>query len=131
MTNNKGYLQDKDGNALYPNDYDSGWIAISLNSALFKETGATFPCRERRIGNIVYLQGLASSSSAPKDSTVGYVTNKPPKKLYFPLGTSMAEDATGNKAKVLTIDTEGKVVIHGSSITDAWVTFSGISYPVD
>lgn len=127
---NKGYFQDKDGNKLYPNDYDTGWRNLTLLNGLVNTNYSAFPCQERKIGNIVYLRGLASGN-VDANTQVTTVSFKPTNKLYFPLGTDMAEDFKDNKAKILTIDTEGKVILHGSSLTNSWLTLGGISYPID
>lgn len=111
---------------------DSGWQPITLNTTAYVPTGSPYPLRARKIGKVVYLEGLASGNvNAIKDTTIGYVPFPPSRKLYFSGGSSFNEDNSGNKAKCFTIDTTGKIVAHGSSYVDNWVTFSGISYLVD
>lgn len=65
MTNNKGYLENKSGDKLYPDQYDSGWIYPTL------QNGWTFPTTLRKpafrkIGNIVYLNGTLISGQYSK-----------------------------------------------------------------
>lgn len=64
MANLKGYLKDSNNNKIYPDDYDTGWIKVTQfynGAGHFAE--ATSPVQYRRIGKIVYLNGLLSSGT--------------------------------------------------------------------
>ena len=63
MSNYKGYLQDKNGNKIYNDDYDTGWIQVTefLNEA--GNYNPLFPVSYRKIGKVVYLNGLLKGGS--------------------------------------------------------------------
>ncbi len=134
MSNFKGYLKDKDGNKIYPDDYDTGWQTLSLASNIQMTSASNYPARQRKVGNIVYLEGLIElvSEDASVDIQLGTVKWPPSKTQYCAGVTSMAEDLYSNKAKVVRINTNGTIQTHGSNISiSRWISLYGISYFVD
>lgn len=57
MTNNKGYLVNKDNEKLFPDQYDSGWIYPTLENGWNNSSAHASPVRYRKIGNVVYIAG--------------------------------------------------------------------------
>lgn len=131
MSDFKGYLKDKDGNKIYPDDYDTGWQTLALTSD-FVSTGDSYIAAYRKIGNIVYLRGLIQrngSSTGLKVATLPYSPSQP---SYFSVATQLSEDSYENKAKAVSVVAPGELNLHFGNITGAnWLSLSGVFYFVD
>lgn len=70
MTNNKGYLINTNGDKIYPDSYDTGWIKVTQfynGASHFNEAGN--PVRYRKIGNEVFLAGLLKAGYGASGTT--------------------------------------------------------------
>ncbi len=65
----------------YMRPEDSGWLALPLSSGVTAHNEANFPCRYRKIGNRVFVEGCVKGfATAEKDIAVlpeGYRPSKP------------------------------------------------------
>lgn len=72
MSNYKGYLQDKNGNKIYNDDYDTGWIELELINGATLFTDGRTPSY-RKIGKIVYLSGLFKAPETNDVTPIAYL----------------------------------------------------------
>jgi hypothetical protein len=98
------------------------WIAPTLSGSWTNFGGGFQTIAYRRVGDIVYLKGLAKNASLTVPSTIftlpaGY---RPPSDTIFP---SVSEDVFGS----VRITSVGVVSGFVAKDTDSWVTLDGIS----
>ena len=93
---------------------DSGWITPTLNTG-YASFGGTFgPVQYRKIGNVVNVVGLISTSA------IGVVFTLP--EGYRPPVNVVAIASSNNDVGRVDIETDGDVSIQGSSNTSSWIS---------
>ena len=138
MANLLGYLSNKNNDKLNLIE-DSGWISLNpyyLDGWQGYHNGTTEYQigRFRKIGKIVYLDGIIENRNSNPLSTIATLPNgfRPSKKSHYAMASMYNEDGHGNKSKMLCIDTSGQVFLQGQDVVkDDWISLSGISFFID
>lgn len=113
-----------------PVDADTGWIDLAFETG-FESYTASFPCRYRRIGNRVFLEGLvkrtAGDFAAATSSTVATIPSGylPVHGSYFSSGTQ-----TGKATPTIAL-TGGWLYVRPATDALAYASLAGISWLID
>lgn len=83
---------------------DSGWIALTLADGIGQHSATNFPCRYRKIGNVVYVQGCVNGF-ADVEKTVATLPEG-----FRPSATFYSLQATqGGKIDTFNVRNNGKI----------------------
>lgn len=134
MSNFKGYLKDKNGNKIYPDEYDTGWIDLSplLMNGFQAHQIIAFPPSYRKVGNQVFLRGLLVNKTNSSSGKICVIPYHPTTQLFFIVSSTFTEDSNNRRAVQLSIYPDGSMYPYGNTIEQTcWFSLDGISYFID
>lgn len=112
-------------------NYDSGWKELPLTEGVSPHNEASFPCRYRKIGNVVYIEGCVKGFKEVEKVVAnvpeGYRVNKP----YY-----MQNATNGGNVDTYNMTIEGNITrvsttFPVSSLAESNYHFLNTSYVVD
>lgn len=100
----------------------------------YRDTGGYQEPRYRRIGNVVYFEGLVKNSNNSPHNNICMVGEsfRPKKTIQVPITGQMNESGLGQKTLMLTILNNGVCFLQGvTTYKDMWLSLSGVYYFLD
>lgn len=116
--------------------YVGGWQNfLFLNGwTKYHDTDGYQEPRYRRIGNIVYFEGLVKNPNNSPHNNICMVGEsfRPKKTIQVPIAGQMNESGLGQKTLMLTILNNGVCFLQGvTTYKDMWLSLSGVYYFLD
>lgn len=128
-------MKDADG-PLYPKVFETDWTNMPfINGWTMYPSTSYRRCQYKKVGNIVYLEGLITNSASSPNFNfatlpVGF---RPSSIVQVPITGQLAEVGQGNKGIMLAINPNGNLNIQGYSSLPAnvWLSLSGAYFFIE